>query len=171
MLHHKHNTSRSAQCDLGLKRVYFRHDSKCYVQFRLCWLSEMVWSDLCKHMVWHHQKMLKLLKQILSCSHSKNLFDSISEGAWKLPSYLFLIFCWFHVNNNNIPIVMRHTCEHMQDLFIATAVKQGPRRDCKQCASAISKLKFSNTILKIFFLRCITHQPCIYEMKYESAQI
>ena len=29
--------------------------------------------------------MLKLLKQILAYSRNKNLFDSISEGAWKLP--------------------------------------------------------------------------------------
>ena len=34
----------------------------------------------------------------------QKLFDSISEGAWKLPSYLFLILCQFHVNNDDITI-------------------------------------------------------------------
>ena len=50
-------------------------------------------------------------KQILSYSQNKNLIDIISEGAWKLPSCLFHIFCRFHVNNDDITIVMRHACE------------------------------------------------------------
>ena len=51
------------------------------------------------------------LKQILSYSRNKNVFDTIGEGAWELPSHLFLIFCRFHVNNDDITIVMRHACE------------------------------------------------------------
>ena len=47
---------------------------------------------LCKHMVWCYGKMFKLLKQILAYSRNKKQFDSISEGAWKLASYLFSSF-------------------------------------------------------------------------------
>ena len=52
---------------MDLKRVYFRNDSKRYVHFKSRWLRR---SDLCKHMVWHPQKMLKLLKQILAYSRN-----------------------------------------------------------------------------------------------------
>ena len=52
----------------------------------------------------------QFLTQILSYNHNKIIFDSISEGEQKLQSYLFIIFCWFHVNNDDIPMVMQHTC-------------------------------------------------------------
>ena len=42
------------------------------------------------------------------------------------------------------------TRANVRDLFIATAVKQIPRRDW--CVSTVSKLKISNTNLKIFSL-------------------
>ena len=72
-----------------LKRVYFRYDSQRYVHFALTgWDGPL----LCKRMVWRHRKMVKLLKQSLAYSRNEDLFDSISEGAWKLLSYLFLIF-------------------------------------------------------------------------------
>ena len=51
------------------------------------------------------------LTQILSQSRNQKLFDFISEGAWKVPSYQFLIFCRVHVNNGDITIVMRHSCD------------------------------------------------------------
>ena len=82
---------------MDLKRVYFRHDSQRYVHFAL---TEWDVPVLRKHIVWRLRKMLKLLKQILSYSRSKNLLDSSSEGAWKLPIYPFLIFCRFHANND-----------------------------------------------------------------------
>ena len=64
--------------------------------------------------------MLKLLKQILSYNRNKNLFDSISEGAWKLPSYLFLVFCRFHVNNDDIiSLSSCSTRANVYDLFIS----------------------------------------------------
>ena len=45
----------------------------------------------------------------------QKLLDSISEAAWKLPSYLFPIYSRFHVNNG--------------DITIALAAKQAPRSD------------------------------------------
>ena len=68
---------------MDLKRVYFRYDSQRYVHLGSRWLGEMVWS--CVNMVWRHWKILKLSKQILAYGRNKNIFDSISEGAWKLP--------------------------------------------------------------------------------------
>ena len=124
-------------------------------------LTEWDGPVLCKHMVWCHQKMLKLLKQILSCSRNIKLFDSISEGAWKLSSYLFLIVCRCHVNKDDITIVMQHTWERAWSIC-SWAVKQVLKGDWY--ASTLAKLQFSNTNLK-------THQPGTYEMKYESAQI
>ena len=67
---------------------------------------------------------------------------------------LFSIFCRFHVNNGNISQSPCGTHANIWDLSIAVA-KQVPRRDWY--ASAISKLTFSNTNLKIFFLWCMTH--------------
>ena len=112
-------------------------------------------------MVWRHRKMLKLLKQMSSCSCNKKLFDSISEGAWKLPSFLFLIFCRFPVKT----AISQSSCgtrANMRDLVIATSAKQVPRRDWY--ASAISKLRFSNTNLKIVLLWHMTHQPGTYQI-------
>ena len=80
-------------------------------------LTEWDGPVLCKHVVWRQRKMLKLIKQILSCSRNKNLFDSISEGAWELPRYLFLIFCWFHVNNGDITMVVGHACERAWSIY------------------------------------------------------
>ena len=45
---------------------------------------------------------------------SKNKqFDSISEVVWTLPNYLLLISRQFHVNNDDITIVMRPACKHV----------------------------------------------------------
>ena len=38
------------------------------------------------------------------------------DRAWKLPSYLFLIFCRFHVYNGGITIVMRHACKRVRSI-------------------------------------------------------
>ena len=76
-------------------------------------------------------------------SQQKKLFDSISEGARKQQSYL----SFFSVDV--MYTQRRHQNRHaarVRDLFIATA-RQVPMRDW--CGSAISKLKFSNTNLKI----------------------
>ena len=65
--------------------------------FCRCWWFDMPWRFvwygpvLCKHVVWRHRKMLKLLKHTLAYSRNKNLFDNTGEGARKLPSYLLLI--------------------------------------------------------------------------------
>ena len=105
---------------------------------------------LCKHIGWRHWKMLRLLKPISSCSRNKNLFDSINIGVLKVPSCLFLIFCWFHVNKGDI--ISPSSCVtrvNVRDLFIATTAKHVPR---DWYASVISILKFSNSNLDIFFL-------------------
>ena len=81
----------------NLKRVYYRYESQRYVLFGSHWLSQMV--RPCVIIGWRHLKINKIL------------FDSISEGARKLPSYLFLIFCRFNVNNGDTIIVLRHACE------------------------------------------------------------
>ena len=94
-------------CGRDLKCVYFRNDSQRYVYFVLTGCGGPV---LCKHMVWRHREDLKLLKQLLSYSRNKNLFDIISERAWQLLSYLFLIFCRIYVNNGDNTVVMRHIC-------------------------------------------------------------
>ena len=84
------------------------------------WIVLIGWLGpvLCKHMAWRHQKCLNFWKKILSYN-TKNLFHSISEGAWKLPSYLLPIFCWFHVNNNDITIFMRRACERAWSIFVS----------------------------------------------------
>ena len=75
------------------------------------WLSEMVRSCV------NTWEILKLFKQILSCSRSKNLCDSISKGAFKLPSYHFLMFGWFRVDNADIVIVMQHACKRAWSIY------------------------------------------------------
>ena len=68
-------------------------------------------------MVWRrtYKTWVSLTDKCITRSYSpdKNLFDSISEGAWELPSYLFLIIRRFHVNNDDIAVVMRHACERV----------------------------------------------------------
>ena len=90
---------------MNLKPVCCRYDSQRCVHFRSHWISEMdppcvnTWCDVTG-------KCWNSLKQISPYSHNKKLFDSISEGAWELPSYHFLIFCRFRVNYDDITIVM-----------------------------------------------------------------
>ena len=71
---------------------------------------------LCKHMVWRHWKLFIFLSQFYH-TVAKNLFDTGSEAARKLASYLFLIFCRFHVNNEDTTIVMRHACERTWSIY------------------------------------------------------
>ena len=107
---------------------------------------------MCKHIVRRHWKCSKHMS---SYSHNKKLSNSTSEGTWKLPSYLSLIFCRFRI----ITPISKSSCGTRaiaHDLFIATAAKQVPR---DWYASTISELKFSNTNLRIFTLWCMTHRP------------
>ena len=70
---------------------------------------------LCKSMVWRQRKCWDYLKQILQSQ--QKLFDSISEGTEKLPSYLIPIFCRFNYNNDDIIIVMQHACRRAWSIY------------------------------------------------------
>ena len=84
------------------------------------------WDGLvqCKTLVWRHRKMN--IFNVNFIIQSKQIFDSISEGAWKLLSYLFLIFCRFHANNDDITIVIRHACEQVWFIYSHSS-ETGPK--------------------------------------------
>ena len=41
----------------------------------------------------------------------------MSEGAWKLPSYLLYIFSRFHVKHDDITTFMRHACDRAISIY------------------------------------------------------
>ena len=96
---------------MDLKHVYFRNDSR-HVHFGSRWLDEMVRSSV--NTWWRHHKMFKILMQILS--QQKPIWR-YRWRAMELPSYMFLIFCQFHVNNDDITIVMRHAGEREWSIY------------------------------------------------------
>ena len=59
------------------------------------------------------EKCLVFLIADVIIQSKKKQFDSISEVVWTLPNYLLLIFRQFHVNNDDITIVMRPACKHV----------------------------------------------------------
>ena len=129
----------------GPNLVYFGYDSLCEL-----WIA-LIERDGPVLFKQHHggtsPEMLKRFKASVSYNHNKNLFDCISEAVWKLPSYLSFIFCWFHVNDNDITVLKRLACECVRSIK-TMAAKQVPWRVWNTLA--ISKLRFSNTNLKIF---------------------
>ena len=127
---------------MDLKRAYFRNDSHCYVHFGA--LTEWNGPVLCSHMVWLYRKCWNFWSKFYHIVATKT-YLTVSVKAHGN----YLIFCssssvYFNASKSSYDM-RANVCE----LFIAMAVKQVSRWDWY--ASALSRLKFSNTNLKIFF--------------------
>ena len=125
------------------------------------------WDSLAlgKHMVLRHRKMLKLFKANHKVATKNDLTISVKEqGNKQVTRSFFVDLLWILTLSQS----SCGTLADVRDLFIATTAKEIPRRDW--LASAISKLKFSNTNLKMFFPWCMIHWQGTYEMKYRNTQ-
>ena len=78
-------------------------------------------------------------------------FDGISEGAWKWLSYMFLIFCRFHIDNDDVTSIHAN----VGDLFTATAAKLAPRRDWHEsaCVTPLTSCTVESEIPDFTFCR------------------
>ena len=146
-------------CEIDIKRVYFRNDSQLCVHFESRWLNAMVRScvNTCRDVIGNVETFWSKSYH----SRNKNLFDSVSERPWKLPSYLFLIFCRFQVYNDDI------TIERAWSIYSHGS-------ETRSLGEISTYRLFQNLNFRIwisrYFLWCVTHQPGIYEMKHENAQ-
>ena len=120
---------------MDLKRVYFRNYSQRYMHFASCWLSEMVWS--CVN-TW--------CDVTGKCWNFKANF--IIQSQQKKPTWQYQRRSMKTISYHHHPATHVRTCVIYLYLFIVTAANQVPRRDWY--ISAVSKLKFFNTNLKIF---------------------
>ena len=132
------------------------------------WIALTEWDGqvLYKHMLWRHRKCWKFKAKFIIQSQQKYLIVSLKEHE------NYRVTCSsVSVNFMLITTISQSPCStraNKHHLFKAAAAKQVLRSDWY--ASAISKLTFSNTNLKVFFLWCMPYQLGTYEMKQESTQ-
>ena len=152
---------KEAMCGIDPKRVYFPNDSQRFVHVGSRWLSEMVLL-LCKHMVRRRWKMLKFYHTVAT---ETCLTVSVNEQeTTKLP---VPHFSQFHVNNDDITIVMRHACERASYTYSHVSEIGTEERllHIDSFKTKIFEFEFNDIFAMVY------DTPGTEEIKYESAQI